>query len=236
MKNTSHQNGTFYPETSPEVIAPICTTSPPNLGDVCFTDVVSDHTDVHLNTSQVGVASVGKAIDLLGNTPYVGKANEAKAWFSYADDLDAQLTIKEIDKHINVRCANVAGVEPAEMMPFQFVIKQSLERYFALIEGALDDIKFSGEEIRILLSLTPGPVWSTRSRPIDCLLDDQGVDDLADLEQDSPLGSLGHKLLELTPVQETALVDLCESYWRNPRGGDSFQRLCEVKDMPEVNH
>jgi ribosomal protein L32E len=47
---------------------------------------------------------------------------------------------------------------------------------------------------------------------------------------------LGHKLLELTPVQETALVDLCESYWRNPRGGDSFQRLCEVKDMPEVNH
>lgn len=166
----------------------------------------------------------------------MGNVNLAKAWFSYPDDLGAQLTLKEINQHINDRSDIVTGSEPAEKMPFQFVIKQSLERYFALIEGALADIKFSGEEIRILLSVTPGPVWPTRTRLIDCVLDEQGVDDLADLEQNSPLRSLGYKLLKLTPLQETALVDLCENFWRNPRGVVSFQRLCEVKVLSGLNN
>ena len=61
--------------------------------------------------------------------------------------------------------------------------------------------------------------------------DDNGVDSLEELTPDSGLRVLIEKLVELTPAENAALVDVCERVWRS-QSGLPLDELCAELGMP----
>lgn len=111
----------------------------------------------------------------------------------------------------------------------KIVVEQSLERYFLLIGEALNGIQLDHEEMRVILNSIPSPVWqwglnvSLATR----IADAYGADEFSKLDANSTFVKLITKLQKLTLLQEAALIDFCERFWREGRKGDySFDELC----------
>lgn len=57
--------------------------------------------------------------------------------------------------------------------------------------------------------------------------DNHGVSELSQVDVNSMVIQLVNKLQKLSPLQDAALVDFCERYWREDRKGDfTFEELC----------
>lgn len=114
----------------------------------------------------------------------------------------------------------------------QFVIQQAAERFFLLIDFAIRSLGgiFSESDLGIVLNTTCGPIWlwDTQSTVAAMVADDNGIERFSDLDEDSDLRRLLEKLMKLTPLQDAALVDLCERFWRgkNVRSiAEKFQEM-----------
>lgn len=97
------------------------------------------------------------------------------------------------------------------------VLETAAARCFELMAmelRALDGFLTESELVAVL-NATPHPVWTWRGEVsmAGAVADAYGIETLND---DSPMTPLVKKLLQLTPVQCLALVDLCERIWRSP--------------------
>jgi hypothetical protein len=129
-----------------------------------------------------------------------------------------------------IKARTGGGLFPGEKIVSQkIVVQQALERYFLLISEALNGIQLDHEEMRIILNSIPSPVWqwglnvSLATRIADAC----GADEFSKLDANSTFVKLITKLQKLTLLQEAALIDFCERFWREGRKGDySFDELC----------
>lgn len=111
----------------------------------------------------------------------------------------------------------------------KIVVEQSLERYFLLIGEALNGIQLDHEEMRVILNSIPSPVWQwgLNVSLATCIADACSADEFSKLDANSTFLKLITKLQKLTLLQEAALIDFCERFWREGRKGDySFDELC----------
>ena len=112
------------------------------------------------------------------------------------------------------------------------VLLDALNRYFELInlgKSSLDGV-FTGDEIMMLLNANPsGLGWDSRVITMFTMcysLDEWDYSDFFDEERYSSLPEdmqemvvLVRKLLGLNRLQNAALLDSLETWWRNPTGG-----------------
>jgi hypothetical protein len=67
-----------------------------------------------------------------------------------------------------------------------------------------------------ILNVECGPIWnfSPYDTVASMVADDNGIESLDELEEDSNMRILLDKLIQLTRIQNAALVDICEQVWR----------------------
>lgn len=98
------------------------------------------------------------------------------------------------------------------------IIEQAADRFFELVSTVEDSLRgrFTEAEFDVLLNCECSPVWSwDRSMAVASMVaEDQRVGSLRDLVEGDPLRVLLEKLVALTPVENAALVDVCERVWR----------------------
>ncbi len=108
--------------------------------------------------------------------------------------------------------------EPDRKLSGRFVIEQAAARYFDLIADAHRNMRgqFTEQEFQTILNTTCGPIWEwdTYMSVASMVADDFGVSKLESLAEGSGLRVLLEKLLKLTPIENVAIVDTCERFWR----------------------
>lgn len=97
-------------------------------------------------------------------------------------------------------------------------MEQAGERYFSLVGRAQHSLRgrFTSAEFACILSVDCGSIWEwdAYSTVADMVADANGVGALDELEPKSVLRQLLYKLIELSPLENAALVDACEQIWR----------------------
>jgi hypothetical protein len=102
-----------------------------------------------------------------------------------------------------------------------FVVEQAAARFFELVSFTEESLwgRFSDAEFQVILNNTsPIESWDSHFGMASTLACDLGVESLDDLKKENPLRVLLEKLQELTPLEDAALVDVCE---RVSRGHDN---------------
>lgn len=145
----------------------------------------------------------------------------------YSLDFESHQRGSYLPEQFAARNGSKSAVVAEHLVPNQFVIQQALERYFKLVHDALKDLEFSREDITIILNTTCGPYWQwdLGHNVASMVADDNGIDSLDELPSDSSMRLLLEKLIPLTQVQNAALVDFCEKFWRT-RNNLPFDELC----------
>jgi hypothetical protein len=101
----------------------------------------------------------------------------------------------------------------------RFVIEQSAERYFQLLEMTKHRLKrrIATRDFEYLLNVNCSPVWRHYAQDslawdvVDSLgLEVRSLEDIPDSE----LREFASKLRDFTPVETYAIVDACERVWR----------------------
>lgn len=118
-------------------------------------------------------------------------------------------------------------------VPFSagFVIQQAAERYFVLMREAEEGLSeiFSAEEMRTLQDANPSPIWEGSSRVLATMVAEaNGIDLTYPPAADTGMRSLLLKLAALTPLQNAALLDVCE---RISRGNNHCLNFRESASM-----
>lgn len=151
----------------------------------------------------------------------------------YMGDMDSDRRLGYLEYEVAVRNGTTTGMDSVHKIPDNFVIQQAAERYFSLVDDAKRSLRFSQQELTIILNTTCSPVWQwyANMSVAGMVADDNGVDSLEELTPDSTLRLLIEKLVELSPAQNAALVDVCERIWRS-QSGQPFDELCAELGMP----
>ena len=76
--------------------------------------------------------------------------------------------------------------------------------------------KFSDSEFQVILNCECNDIWdwNTSTSVATMVADDNGIDSLDDMPNESPMRVLLEKLALLSPTENAALVDACERVWR----------------------
>jgi hypothetical protein len=110
---------------------------------------------------------------------------------------------------------------PEDNFTTAFVIETAAYTYFRLLDNEKRQLSnsFSERDIEVILNTNCGPVWEfdPYMSLATAVADDNGVSNLEELPADSQLRTLLESLLTLTPLQNAAVVDACEVFWRNGR-------------------
>jgi len=142
-------------------------------------------------------------------------------------DFDAEERTAAVQANV-LRRQDIGG-RREDALSARFVLEEAGWRYFALLAFELEGLRglFTEQELNVILNTTSSPVWQWRpGMTLACVVaDDQGIEDL---NADTPTASLVRKLAALTPVQDVALVDVCEQVWR--RSGDGPCSIAQVAE------
>ena len=137
------------------------------------------------------------------------------------DDFNASSRMSAIEEAVKVRVGYKRTHEPNSQYSFQFVVQQALERYFRIIRDGVVSINFTftESEMIVILNANCGVVCSKSvgGTVAGMVAADLGIEQLSDLAEDSDLKILFEKLTYLSPLQEAALIDICERFWRNAK-------------------
>lgn len=105
------------------------------------------------------------------------------------------------------------------------VAKNAVERYIALMDGALDGVSFSADEaLLIVTSLRKSIYAADFVDKIPAFIIRKAADDGLAILHDVDLHDLKRRLEALTRLQALALVDRTEKFWADPDRRDALQR------------
>lgn len=112
------------------------------------------------------------------------------------------------------------GTQGRRVAP-ETVLEQASARYFSLIARVQGSLKgrFSEKEWGYILDTESMPIWDWRAgmKVATMVADSHGVESLDHPDLDGALRILLYKLLQLSPLENAALVDACEQVWRGYR-------------------
>ena len=120
-------------------------------------------------------------------------------------------------RRLNDAISARVGVRNPRVAP-ETVLEQASVRYFSLIARVQGSMKgrFSQKEWGYILDIRRTPIWDWRvgMKVATAVADKHAVDNLDDPDLDGALRVLLYKLLQLSPLENAALVDACEQVWR----------------------
>ncbi|SFL95670.1 hypothetical protein [Variovorax sp. OV329] len=112
------------------------------------------------------------------------------------------------------------GAQERRVAP-ETVLEQASARYFALIARVQGSLKgrFSEKEWAYILEIDRKPIWNwwAGTKVATLVADNHDVSSLDDPALEGALRVLLYKLLQLSPLENAALVDACEQVWRGCR-------------------
>jgi len=158
----------------------------------------------------------------IGNmTPFMQKILTDTVGAELYCDFNASSRISAIEEAVKIRIGSQRTLDPNSQFSFQFVVQQALDRYFDLISSAVVSINstFTENEMIVILNANCSPVYNKSvGGTVACMVaGDLGIEQLSDLFDGSDLKNLLEKLTYLSPLQEAALIDICERFWRNAK-------------------
>jgi hypothetical protein len=160
------------------------------------------------------------------------------AWLEsnpFRNDFDHLGRNEFIRKELLMRsgATNIPGA--AEPVPLQFTARQAIERYCILCAWALACIGLTAKELTCILNTTCGPYWQWQLHDTvaQMVADDNGISSLNEVPEGSLMRNLLEKLMRLDPLQNAALVDFCERFWRTP-SRDGFNETCKTLGLTLV--
>jgi len=113
--------------------------------------------------------------------------------------------------------AGDSGEEPS--ISAAYVVENAAERYFQLLELERKHLAgmFDRQDMQVILNANCGALWEwdPQMSVASAVADNNGVTNSCQLSADSHLRKLLKLLVELTPLQNAALVDVCETVWRD---------------------
>jgi len=119
-----------------------------------------------------------------------------------------------------------------EAIPGTYIIENAAQRYFALLDHGRESMKemFSESEFGVMLNTTCGPLWEWDPwmSVAEMVSDDNGMVNSGKQSQCSELQILWKKLRALTPLQDVALVDVCERVWRDKSHKPLSEKLTDA--------
>lgn len=105
-----------------------------------------------------------------------------------------------------------------ERFSSHLIVEQAAYRFFELVAGTEDALKgrFDSMDFSYMLNTTCTPIWSwDPDMPMATMVaSDHGISSLDHIQEGHPLRKLLEKLIELTPLENAVLVDVCERVWR----------------------
>ena len=124
-----------------------------------------------------------------------------------------------INEGVTARSGAKKTSNPESQIPSQFVVQQACMRYFNLMRITIEsmDSIFTEADITVILNAYCGPIVNSSPSVsvASAIADDLGIEDLSDISDGTDLKKLLQKLTNLSPIQNVALVDLSERYWRH---------------------
>jgi hypothetical protein len=138
-------------------------------------------------------------------------------------DLNESRRLHVLGQEIEARDGSEAALAPEHKFSSQFVIQQAAERYYSLVRHAIQslDMVFTTDEMKLVLNTNCSPIWnwSLYSTVANVVFETYGFDELSNHPSDVAIRTLVEKLMKLTHIQNAALVDLCERFWRGNTAG-----------------
>jgi hypothetical protein len=139
-------------------------------------------------------------------------------------------------REIEDRSGRCEPADPYRVFSARFNTLLAATRYFTLMNSARKSMNemFTQSEVQALLNSVISPMSALRAckNLATMFADDRGIENLDEMPLDSPTRILMTKLLSLTFLQDTALLELTNLFWR--RKGMSIDdfglELCEEPD------
>ena len=147
--------------------------------------------------------------------------NTLEDFLPQRDDRPSAVDFNYPKRHYNLATAistRIGATGSRTVVPANTVLELAAERYFSLIGRAQSTLRgrFSESEFDVILNVECASIWEWDAdlTVATMVADDNGVEALDDLESQSELRELLRKLIELSPLENAALVDACEQVWR----------------------
>ena len=148
-------------------------------------------------------------------------------------DIDGSTRRLFLKDEIEARTFKHQEFDADQKFSSQFVVQEAAARFFSLLRPATASMNglFTRKDLTKILNTTCGPIWNWKAGRMSVLsmvADENGINSGSDVRKDSEMGILLKKLKALTPLQNAALVDVCERHWRgrfNSSIEDSFEEM-----------
>ena len=148
-------------------------------------------------------------------------------------DVEGSMRRQFLKDEIEARTFKHLEIDADQKFSSQFVVQEAAARFFSLLRPATVSMNglFTIKDLTKILNTTCGPIWDWEEgcmSVFSMVVDDNGINSWSDVSKDSEMEILMKKLKALTPLQNAALVDVCERFWREKRGSsleDSFEEM-----------
>ena len=165
-------------------------------------------------------------------TTLAGLVNRGKYGAEVRFGLDNKSKIRYLTQEICVRNGGAIALLKDHVISSQFIIEQMSCNYANIINETIDSMsyKFTEDNLTTLLQVNCSPIWQTDffKTPLKMVIDFYQIVSIGDLNENPDVKDLVEKLEQLSVVENYALVDVCEQFWRNKRSGsfrENFKQL-----------
>lgn len=175
------------------------------------------------NLTYSEVPETGKMNSFIGKIFENDGSAERRYWRDESD------VVRFLEGEVKARDGAEIAFELEQKFSTKYIVQQSLCLHFMLMLSALESLNsmFTDSEMGIILNTNCGPFWQwyVGRTVATMVMEDHGIAELSDLDDDSELKILVEKLIPLSDLQNAALVDVCERFWRTPNVGSLKEKF-----------
>jgi hypothetical protein len=165
-------------------------------------------------------------------TTLAGLVNIGKYGAEARFGLDNKSKLQFLTQEICARNGGAIALSKDHVISSQFIVQEMSCNYARLLIETVNSMsyKFTEDNLTTLLQVNCSPIWQTDffKTPIQMVIDFYQIVCIDDLDKNPDVKDLVEKLEQLSVVENYALVDVCEQFWRNKRSGsfrENFKQL-----------
>lgn len=132
-------------------------------------------------------------------------------------DVNSDQLLDRLTKSISIRDGS-SSQSNTRLFSAESIIQKAADNFFQLADDEITSLsgKFTSNNMRTILNTECSANWrfSTQHSVASMVADDYGIEKLSDIDCCSELKLLLEKLVNLTPLQNATLIDVCERFWR----------------------
>jgi hypothetical protein len=165
-------------------------------------------------------------------TTLAGLVNIGKIGAEARFGLDNKPKLRFLTQEICARNGGAIALSKEHVISSQFIVLQMSCNYANILTETINSMsyKFTKDNLITLLQVNCSAIWQTDffKTPLQMVIDFYQINSIDDLDKNPDLKDLVEKLEQLSVVENYALVDVCEQFWRNKRSGsfrENFKQL-----------